>query len=128
YVHRAIIDERDRPGVDPGAVQNRLRDAAAPAPGILDGDLVEALPVAPPHHETIPRSGNARCDREAPAPAPEPQYGLEAEAVHPRRRAGVPGPASSADVRRVRVDVSRHHVRLHLVTLDVGGCAGVIDR
>ena len=34
-VHRAVVDQRDRPGVDRRAVQHRLRDAAAPVPGIL---------------------------------------------------------------------------------------------
>ena len=47
-----------------------------------------------------------------------PSMALEADAVHPARRAGVPGPAAAADVRRVRVDVRRDHVGLGLVALD----------
>jgi len=53
-MYGAVIHERDGPGVDPDAVQRRLCDAAVPASGILDADLVTALPMAPPHHEAIP--------------------------------------------------------------------------
>ena len=84
--------------------------------------------MAPPHHEAVPCPGNARCDGEATAPAPESEDRLETEAVHPGRRAGVPGPAASADVRRVRVDIGRHHVGFHLVALDIGRRAGAVDR
>src|SRR5882672_11145397 len=57
----AVVDQRDGPGVDPVAVQDRLCDAAVPTTGIFHGDLVEATPMAPPHHEAVPCTGNARC-------------------------------------------------------------------
>ena len=53
---------------------------------------------------------------------------LESCAIHPTRRAGVPGPASAPDVRRHRVDVGRDCKRLDLVTMHVGTCRGAIDR
>jgi hypothetical protein len=62
----------------------------------------------------------ARVDDQVAALAPDAQDALDAGAVHPRRRARVPGPAAAPDVRRHRVDVGRHDVRLDLVARHLG--------
>ena len=53
---------------------------------------------------------------------------LEGHPVQPGGRAGVPGPAAPADVRRPPVDVGRDDVRLDLVAVDRLGAVGVADR
>ena len=58
----------------------------------------------------------------------EPEDRLEPDAVHPCRRARVPGPAAAADVRRVRVDVGGDDVGLDLVALELGRRAACGDR
>ena len=90
------------------------------APRVLDRDLVPGRAVAEHDREAGPGPRDARIDLEPRAPQPEPEDRLEARPVHPRGRAGVPGPAAAADVRRLGIDVGRDDVGLDLVALDAG--------
>src|SRR5262249_40040621 len=49
----------------------------------------------------------------------EAEYRLESDAVHPARGPRIPGPSATAEVSGRGVDVGRHHIRLHLVGLDL---------
>ena len=64
----------------------------------------------------------------SPSPA-QTQHALDAGAIHPARRARCTSvQPAAAGVRRARVDVAGHHVRLDLVARDVARRAGVVDR
>ena len=56
------------------------------------------------------------------------QDALDAGALHPSGRAGVPGPAAASDMRRRRIDIGGDDVGLDLVAVDIGPRAGVVDR
>ena len=62
------------------------------------------------------------------ATPPETEDALEAGAIHPAGRSGVPAPPAASGVRRPGVDVAGHHVRLRLVASDVRRRAAVVDR
>ena len=55
------------------------------------------------------------------------QQGFDGQPVHPARRAGVPGPAAPAGVRRCAVDIRAHDVRLDFVAFDLLRLTAVID-
>ena len=57
-----------------------------------------------------------------------PKDALDAGALHPARRAGVPCPAAAPDVAGGGVDIGRDHIGFHLIAIHVGACAGVVDR
>src|SRR6185436_11228242 len=63
------------------------------------GDAVGRLAVAVAQLEPGPARRQARHDAQLVAFAPEAEEGFHRQAVHPARRAGVPGPAAAADVR-----------------------------
>ena len=58
----------------------------------------------------------------------QPEDAFHRDAVHPSRRARVPGPPAASAVRRVVVDVPGEDVRLDLVALDLCAAAGVVHR
>ena len=61
--------------------------------------------------EAGPRPRDAGIERRASRPQAEAEDPLEARAVHPAGRAGVPGPAAAPDVRRLGVDVGARRRR-----------------
>ncbi|MNC79013.1 hypothetical protein D3C75_1313710 [compost metagenome] len=56
-----------------------------------------------------------------------PQYALNAGLIHPACRSRVPGPATTTNVRRDRVDICRHDIGFNLVAFNVSGILGMID-
>src|SRR6185437_719227 len=127
-----IVDQRDRSrGVQRVAVQLDALHAGANPIGILHADLVAggafgAMTIG--DLESRPCLWQAWSHAQPIAPQPEPEHGLQRGAVQPRSRAGVPGPAAAADVRRHRIDVRADHVRFHLVARDRLGAVAVMDR
>ena len=105
------------------------RDAAGDAARVLDRDLVARGVVAEGDLEAA--ATRAGCTGRDGATAPrrrKPEDPLEPGAVHPARRAGVPGPAAAPDVRRLGVDVGGDDVGLDLVAVDARARARVVDR
>src|SRR5262249_8438117 len=98
-------------------------DAALDAFRILDDDVDLAFAVANRHLEAWPRFRDARIDRDLARRGPHPENVLDDDAIHPRRRARVPGPPAAPNVVLRVVDVRCDHVRLDLVALD-----GVMNR
>ena len=94
---------------------------------VVDLDVVPRRADAPVDREPGPRRRNARLHRERTAVPLEAEDAFDAGAIHPARRPGVPGPATTARVFGVRVDVAVHHVWLGDVALDARGIAGVVD-
>src|SRR6185503_412194 len=84
--HRVVqgctIERHDRLG--------RLESSGGP-----DHDHVETLAVAVLDGELGPIGGDTRPDSERITAPGEPENRLEADPVHPARRAGVPGPAAA---------------------------------
>ena len=64
-----------------------------------------------------------RLDAQTVAAPTQAEQRLDEQLVHPAGRAGVPGPAAAADVRRRRVDVAGDDVRLDLVGRDPLGAS-----
>src|SRR5436309_13622967 len=89
-VSAAVVDQWDRCGIHRRAVQGRSRDASAPTDRVRYDDLVAALEEAPGHPVLGPRRRNARIDDERGAAPPETENALEAGAIHPAGRSGVP--------------------------------------
>src|SRR5438094_7600593 len=83
----AVIGERDRLGIDPGAIERGPRDAALRMIRVLHLDLVTATPVAPAHDEAFPRRWDAGRDCQRRPPQSHPEDRLEPEPIHPGRRA-----------------------------------------
>ena len=94
---------------------------------IFHADLVARGPESQRDREAAPAEGNAGVQRERAIATLEAEDRLEARAIHPAGRSRVPGPPAPTRVGGVRVDVRRHHVRLHLVSRHVRGRARVID-
>src|SRR5687768_1104109 len=103
----AVVDQRNRPGIDGRTVQLRLSHSSALTLRVRDVDLIPRLAEPPGDREARPRRRNARLDLEGIAPTPEAQDALEARAIHPSRGAGVPGPAATPRMGGMRVDVPR---------------------
>src|SRR5262249_59315979 len=94
----------------------------------LDCYLVARRVIAERDLEAAPRARDARIQVEEVAAQAEPENPLDADAIHPARRPGVPGPPATTDVGRRRVDVSGGDLRLHPVTIDSRARAGLGDR
>src|SRR5262249_40209215 len=109
-------------------VQRGEAHAAASTFGITDEDLVAAPPDAPRYGKVLPCRGNARVDLKDCTSSSNAKDVLEPGAVHPRCRAGVPGPACAARVRLVGIYIPGHDVGLCLVSLEL--CCGprTVDR
>src|SRR5664279_3374073 len=121
-VRMAVVGERDRGAGarQDSAVQFDRCHPATDSLRVLDDDLVLGRVITEVDLVARPGAGNAGIEQEGRSPQSESEDPLDAGLVHPSRRSGVPGPTAAADVRRFRVDVSRHDVRLDLVTLDPG--------
>src|SRR5262249_33817378 len=103
-------------------------DPALHALRVLHGNTVGRGPVAEGEREAGPVGGDAGIDPEAVALEVEAEDRLQPDAVQPARRAGVPGPAAAAGVRRHPVDVGGDDVGLDAVAGDAIGRGGVADR
>src|SRR5258706_519910 len=82
-----------------------LDDARARAGGVLPRAPVGRGPVAVGDLVPRPARWDARLEAEPGAGQAEAEDRLQGDAVQPARRAGVPGPAAAARVRRGAVDV-----------------------
>src|SRR6185503_2833053 len=91
-------------------------------------DLVAAVEKLPRDRVLGPRRRDARIDDERLAAPAEAEDALEAGAIHPARRSGVPTPAPASGMRRLRVDIAGHDVWLRLVPGHVGSGPAVVDR
>lgn len=97
------------------AVEHDLPDAAIDTLRVFDMDTVGGCGEVVDETESRPISGDAGVDLQYIAKAGDTQDGFEAQAVHPAGCAGVPGPASTAGIRREAADVGGDDIRLHLV-------------
>src|SRR5947209_3698786 len=96
----AVVRERDQAVREWLAVQLHADDASLNPLRVRDLDVVARRAVVVAQAEAGPLGGDARAD---PQPIPdlaEAQERLDAGAVVPRRRAGVPRPAAPANVWR----------------------------
>src|SRR5205807_2300085 len=94
------------------------------AAAVADGDVVKGFAVTVVNFQRGPAGGKARGKAEPVHVQVQAEERFRDEAVHPTGRAGVPGPAATANVGYDGVDVGRHHVRLDAITGDrVGGVA-----
>src|SRR5438093_466193 len=124
----AVVSERDRRATrERRAVELDARYPARHAAGVLDRDLVVRRVVAKADFEAAPGARDARVEVKRAAPDAESQDPLDAGAMHPAGGARVPGPAATAHVRWFGVDIGRRHIGLHLVAVDAGARAGVVD-
>src|SRR5882672_6585353 len=110
------------------SVKNDTGHTAADTLRVLHGDPVEGAAVTVGDLEALPPSGDARIDTERGSSLPEAEHPLQARAVQPARRPGVPRPSPSTHVRRLGIDVRGHDVRLQLVRVDVRLPASAADR
>ena len=99
-------------------VESGLSDTATASLRIGDPNLVVRGPHPPGDRVLAPRRWNTRIDGEHRAAAAQSEDALESSAIHPSRRACVPGPSASAGVKAVHVDVPGQHVGLGLVALE----------
>src|SRR3954470_24049806 len=119
----AVAAQRDvRPGQH-FAVELDLLHTSADTSAVVDHDVIAGLVVAEGELEAGPGPRDAGLQDEPRAAQPEPEHPLDAGAVHPGRRTGVPGPAAAPDVRALAIDVGRGHIGLDLVAVHAGACA-----
>src|SRR4051812_20805 len=123
----AVVGERNR-SVGGSTIDLQLDAATLQPIGILDHDLVRRRLVAVLDSELLPSRRNARLEEQLLSALVESENGLERSAVHPARRASVPGPSTAAQVSLRGIDVGRDDVRLDLVRLDRLGAIGMRDR
>ncbi len=58
---------------------------------------------------------------------PQPQDALNAGALHPAGRTGVPGPPASSEMLPQRINIRCHDIRFDLVSIRVGTRTGVVE-
>src|SRR5690606_16526769 len=92
----------------------------------LDLDLVTAGAVPVVRREARPSVGDNGVDSEPAGLPPQAVALVDAQPVEPAGRAGVPGPAAAADVRRPAVDVGCHHVWFDAVVRGGGPLLGAL--
>src|SRR5437870_1383162 len=127
-VRRAVVSERDRRAARKRrAVELDARYPTRHTAGVLDRDLVVGRVVAEAELDAARGAADARVEVKRAAPDAEAQDPLDAGAMHPAGGARVPGPAATAHVRWFGVDIGRRHIGLHLVAVDAGARAGVVD-
>src|SRR5208282_507613 len=126
----AVVGERDlrRALHDRLAVELDAANSATYAARVFDRDLVARRAESIGNLEAGPPGRYAWIDHQRLTAQSKSQYPLEPRAIHPYRRARVPGPSSAPDVRGHRVDVGACDVRLDLVAMDSGARVSVIDR
>ena len=95
---------------------------------VLDLDRIDCLTVTIAQAETRPACRDDRSDPHLVATHLHPQDLFDPGPIHPRRRAGVPGPAPLTDPAGQPVDIGRHHVRFNAVPPGRRRIAGVLDR
>src|SRR5690606_10903218 len=125
----AVVAQRDYPGftLERPAVEFPARDTAAGTVGIGDLDRVAAAAVAILDREPRPVARDARIQPQVTAPQVEAEDRLEAGPVQPGAGAGVPGPATAADVWLDRVHVRGRDVGLDLVARHAFRRGRVVD-
>src|SRR2546426_1944592 len=124
----AVVEKRDRCGIDGRAVYRGRHDTSAPARWVGHGDLVAAVEEPPGNPVLGPRGWNARVDDERLATPPKTENAFDAGAIHPAGRPGVPTPSAASGVWRPSVDVASHHVGFRFVASHVRRRAAMVDR
>ncbi len=120
-VRPAVVAERQRRGVHEHAVDGRRADAPALSVGVGHDDLVDRAADRPGDVVAGPGRRDARVDAEGRPAPPQAEHALDAGAIQPRGRAGVPAPPAPPGVGRAGVDVAGHHVGFGLVAVHPGG-------
>src|SRR5665213_37569 len=127
---RAIVNQRysRRARLQGGAVELRKGDAAADARRIFDLDVIAGGTI--PEDDSEPRPGlwYAWINVQRGPNDTQAQNALNAGALHPSRRTGVPCPSAAPDMRLRRVDIRRDNVGLDLIAMRIRRGACVIDR
>src|SRR5258708_5346271 len=85
------------------------------AVGVFDRDPIRRLPVTHVHLEPLPLRGYAGPDDEPVAAPHQTEDRLDAGAVQPTGRTGVPTPAPAADVAGSAINVAGEDVRFDAV-------------
>src|SRR5579862_4314583 len=125
-----VIGQRDLPGSrrKRDAVQLDAGHAATNAARIFDRDFISSQAVSIDYLEPWPSARDAWIDQERFAANTKAQYPLETRPIHPSRRARIPCPSATPDVRRGRVQVGACDVRLDFVAIDSCARVRVVDR
>src|SRR4030095_10918881 len=123
-----VVDQREALGaeLDARAVHLDALDPPGHPSRVLHGDLVARRMVAEAYGEAAPDAGDARLDVEGGAAQPEAEHPLDAGPVHPARRARVPSPAATSDVRRLGIDGGRDDVGFDSIAVEAGARARVV--
>src|SRR5512146_1467830 len=123
---RSVVGEgNSRPVLERDAVELEPRHAPADAARVLDDDVVTRRAVSKRDREPVPSRRDAWVEHESRAREPEAEQPFDPGAIQPSRGPGIPGPAATADVRPLGIDVARDDVWLDLVSLDAFRCGGV---
>ena len=101
----AIVDQRDRAFGLLDTVHQHHPQLAMFGSALHDADAIHAAAVAIVHRIRRPVGGNAWGDVQLVAFPMQAEQRFDDQAIHPAGRAGVPGPAATADVRRHRVHI-----------------------
>src|SRR4051812_39361601 len=78
--------------------------------------------------ELRPARRDARRDLQHVSVTSEAEHMLDRDAIHPRSRAGVPGPTAAPEMFGRRVNVRREHVGLDLVALYFARVRRMVNR
>src|SRR6202035_1072714 len=96
--------------------------------GIFDPDFVPGRVIAEQYRIASPAPGDAGVDTQVRSGHAETENPFYSCAINPTCRSRVPRPSTTPDVRSLRVNVSRNHVRLNLVALHAGSGNCPVDR
>src|SRR5688572_1081117 len=101
-----VVHDGDRVVIDFFAVEFRFQDAPPHTIRIEHLDLIGAVADLPVDRVALPGRRHAGIDREGLSTAAHADDALEAGAIEPSGRSGVPAPAAAAGVRWSGVDVT----------------------
>src|SRR5665213_2685102 len=131
---RGVVLQR-YPGVMCGqrqAIELHSQDTAADAAWVLDPYVVAGGVIVKHYPKARPRFWYAWVEEQGRSLQVESENPLEASAVHPSGRAGVPGPSATSDIGGRGIEVTASDVGLDLVAVNCVGRArmiyGVQDR
>src|SRR6187397_1458372 len=116
-----VIYQPDAAVLRHSAVNRHDGIVAAHLTGRRDGNHVDRGSECVTDGEGRPLTRHVRDNAQGVTDARETQQVLDADAIHPARRARVPRPSAAPPMCWCSVDVSGHDIRLGLVTLDLRG-------
>ena len=110
------------------AIQDSGSDAVSAGVGVAQRDDIMRSAKGDGHGQLGPGFRNARVQAQRLAGAGETHDPLDADAIHPAGRSGVPGPATATGMGGGGIHVRRHDIGFDLVAIGVRSGQGVIDR